>query len=394
MTMRTADFVPKTLVMPRQNRKPTGFWPCGIDWGYSGIKGMSPNKVFTLPNCAIKADNVKELGEPGPTDIVIRDGDGTWFVGDQALALMSDGGGMNYEMEMYGRNRYFSPVFRALVKAGLAFALSGNQFGYWSPENEKIVLQTGLPPRYRNADSADFREALAGKYDFEMRVGNAPFMRYRFEITQECIFIMDQAMGALASSIMDSTGRPVPSQAKIMRQKTLCLDPGFKTLDVYNISSGAILGAPQTYDNLGMQEVYTRASAEIMNRYGKEMSVPAMQAAAKNGYFNAFNRRQMTTEKVFFGDILERANMSVCNDAITKILNNWNYLQDHDNLVITGGTGDAWFPIISERLRGMGNLSIISSNRNDTSLSNVFGNVRGYYFYLVERLARKGVSGR
>lgn len=390
MTMQTSIFVPSTQVLPRQNRSVPGFWPGGIDWGYSGIKAMSPNKVFSLPNCAVKVENIKEVGEPSPTDIVIHDEEGTWIVGDQALSFMGDGDGTNYEMELYGRNRYFSPLFRALIKTGLAFTLSGNQFGYWNPDKEKIVLETGLPPRYKNTDSAYLREALAGKYDFEMRVGGAPFMRYRFEISPDWIFITDQALAALGSSIMDSTGRPIQSQKKIMRQKTICFDGGFKTCDVYEISNGQPTSL-ETYDNLGMQEVFKRASAEIMKKYGKDMSVPAIQAAARRGYFNAFNRRQMTTEKIFFGDILERANLSVCSEALGKLLNNWNYLQDHENLVVTGGTGDAWFPIISERLRGMkGTLSILSSNRNDTSLSNAFGNARGYYFHLVSHLARKG----
>ena len=392
--MRTSDFVPKTQILQRMNRTVPGYWPIGVDWGYSGIKGLSPNKAFILPNCAIKAENAAEVSDPDPTDIVVRDEDGTWFVGDLALSLMGTDGGMNYEMEMYGRNRYFSPVFKTLMKVGIGFALSRNQIGCWDPAREKVVLQTGLPPRYRKADSPDFKEALSGKYDFEMRVGNGPFMRYRFEIDPEGVFIMEQARGALASSVMDAAGNVVPSQAKLMKQRTLCIDPGFKTLDVFNIASGVPIGEPQTFDNLGMQEVYLRAAAEIMNRYGKEMSVPAMQVAAKNGYFTSFNRRQMTTEKIWFGEILERANMSVCSDAVAKILTNWDYLQNHDNLIITGGAGDAWAPIIKERLRGMENLSIISSNRNDPSLSNVFGNVRGYYFRLVNRLSRKGASVR
>ena len=45
-------------------------------------------------------------------------------------------------------------------------------------------------------------------------------------------------------------------------------------------------------------------------------------------------------------------------------------------------------PIIQERLKNMETLELVSANKNDVTISNVYSNVRGYYYYLVGYLER------
>ena len=388
--MKLSKFVPSTCLVSKQNKTVPGFWPIGIDYGFSSVKGFAPNKYFSFPNCAVrlKNDTYNILGEPAPTDIAIRDSDGLWIIGQQALSLMDSENANNYEMEMYGRNRYFSPVFGALMKTGLAFGIVGNSASSWDASAEKIYVQTGLPPKYRKGDSGYMKEALTGDYDFEIKVGAGDFQRIRFSLAPDRIFIMDQPKGALMSSVTGVNGNISSSQSSILRDNTLIMDPGFKTLDIYNISGGLLQGTPQTYDNLGMLEVYQRAADSILKKYHKDMSVPEMQVAMMKGYFNAFDHRKLQSYRVGFDSIVETACEAVCSEAVSKILTNYNFLRDHQNLVITGGTGDAWFSSIKTKLNGMSSLSIVSANRNDPEVSNVFSNVRGYYFYLVNYLSR------
>jgi len=54
-------------------------------------------------------------------------------------------------------------------------------------------------------------------------------------------------------------------------------------------------------------------------------------------------------------------------------------LQEFKYLLVTGGTGAAWSEYITEHFTGMQNLKIIFGNRNDTTLPQIFSNVRGYY---------------
>ena len=56
-------------------------------------------------------------------------------------------------------------------------------------------------------------------------------------------------------------------------------------------------------------------------------------------------------------------------------------------LVVTGGTGEAWWYMIKDEFKGLKTLTVLSGNEN-SELPFTFSNVRGYYFYLY-RTVRK-----
>ena len=316
---------------------------------------------------------------------MIRDADGTWVVGELALQMMADSGGMNYEQEMYGRTRYFTPTFRAITKVGLAIGLMQNFIGAWDGI-APITIQTGLPPKYLLSDRDDLKDSMAGNYDFEIKIGKAPFERFRFTVNRENVFVMDQPMGTMVSCVTDKNGSISKEQSKLLERRTLIADPGFNTFDTYDIASKMLHGEPQTLD-IGMGEILKRTADVLNQRYGMTLNITDMQIALRKGYVTHYMRRERRTEKIEFASILAEKNREVCLEAMGKMEAMYSYLQFHDNLVVTGGTGDAWFNMIREYFAGMSTLSVISGNRNDPQLPNNYSNVRGYYMYRVGRMA-------
>lgn len=380
------NFATKTQVIARQNKAATNGWVLGIDNGFSSVKGFAPNKAFTFPNCAFKLpDHYETFAEPSASDIVIRDAEGTWAVGEQALLMMADSGGMNYEQEMYRRTRYFTPTFRAITKVGLALGLAANYIGAWDGI-APIIVQTGLPPKYLMSDREDLKDSMAGDYDFEIKIGKAAFVRCKFTINRENVFVMDQPMGSMVSCVTDKNGVISREQSKVLERRTLIVDPGFNTFDTYDIASKMLHEEPQTLD-IGMKEILSRTAGELNSRYQTNLTITDMQIALRTGFVKKYYRKERRTERIEFADILEQKNKEVCLEAMGKLEAMYNYLQHHDNLVITGGTGDAWFPMIKEYFAGMSTLSVISGNRNDPALPNNYSNVRGYYLFRIGKMA-------
>ena len=71
----------------------------------------------------------------------------------------------------------------------------------------------------------------------------------------------------------------------------------------------------------------------------------------------------------------------------------YNNLLDYKYLVLTGGTGEAWYKIFEEQLSGMPNLTLVPGNKNTEGLGPdgealpfIFSNVRGYYIFLQRKL--------
>ena len=387
--MLLSNYTTKTEIRDRENKTVDGFWPVGIDYGFSAVKGFSPNKIFCFPNCAVPVDSFASLVDPSSEDIYLRDKNGMWIIGAKAHELIKSGEAMNYEPELYGRNRYFSPSFRAVMKAGLGIALIGNTVKKY--QNEPIVVQTGLPHEYKSTDTDLLMDTLEGTYDFDLRVGTKPFQHFHFVIERKNIMrLMDQPMGSLFSAITDDNGEQGALGRKVLTSDTLVFDPGFKTFDTYEVASGKFRSS-NTYDTLGMHEVFQRTVRDLRKKYNADLSVLGMQDLLRKGYVVSLTREmgRIKTYRKSFDDELEKNTKDVCMEAIQKVLSVYNYLQYHDYLIVTGGTGNAWFSIIEDYFRDMENLTILSANRNDTTLSNTYSNARGYYFFLIGMLQRR-----
>ncbi|MBQ6213300.1 MAG: hypothetical protein IJJ57_10475, partial [Ruminococcus sp.] len=87
-------------------------------------------------------------------------------------------------------------------------------------------------------------------------------------------------------------------------------------------------------------------------------------------------------------DIVDKCSHDICMEAINSIRTIYNNLLEYQYLLITGGTGDAWFKIIKEYFSKMEGLNVVAANRT-TKIPQIFSNVRGYYLYSVNKLNAK-----
>lgn len=383
--IKTSNFKTKTLNLERSNVSANSAWGIALDIGYSAVKGFSPNAVYCFPSYARKiTTEMLSLAQPSPNDIQYRDeytGE-TWLVGVAAQNMITSDDSQDSVQELYGRNRYFSPMFNVIARVGLALGMMSNSYG--SPNGKNIVVQTGLPPAYLKSDTDLIKEALSGAHDFSIKLGNKQWERFTFDLPEENIWVMAQPMGTLLSIATDNNGKFIPEAKKYFSSSMLIFDPGFGTFDVFNIRN-RLIQSYETFDNLGMKRVLQETSDEIYKTHKTEIPVPAMQKYLETGEIKVIDRRAHKTTVKPFGDILEDKNKMVCEEAINKINSVYNDLIDHDYLVITGGTGAAWNDIVMEYYKDMETLKIIPGNQND-SLPYIFSNVRGYYMYMIGKL--------
>ena len=383
--INTSNFKTKTPNLERSNVSANSAWGIALDIGYSAVKGFSPNAVYCFPSYARKiTTEMLSLGQPGPNDIQYRDeytGE-TWSVGVAAQNMITSDDSQDSIQELYGRNRYFSPMFGVIARVGLALGMMSNNYG--SPNGKNIVVQTGLPPAYLKSDTDLIKEALSGSHDFSIKLGNKQWERFTFDLPEENIWVMAQPMGTLLSIATDNNGKFIPEAKKYFSSSMLIFDPGFGTFDVFNIRN-RLIQSYETFDNLGMKRVLQETSEAIYKTHKTEVPVPAMQKYLETGEIKVIDRRAHKTTVKPFGDILEDKNKMVCEEAINKINSVYNDLIDHDYLVITGGTGAAWNDIVMDYYKDMETLKIIPGNQND-SLPYIFSNVRGYYMYMIGKL--------
>lgn len=388
--IHTENFKTRTEIRARQNPKKQGFWDIGLDIGYSGVKGFSPNKVFCFPAFAKKVpEGLVSIAKPSDKDIQYKNletGD-IWDVGEaaQARATTNDS-----ELALFGRVRYYNEMFQVLAKVGFALSLMKNKFG--APGGEDIIsVETGLPPEYIKSDANILKEALAGQHHFALKIGSGQWQEFHFTITEKQIDVMDQPMGTLVSVSTASNGKPSADAQNYFSSKVIIMDAGFGTLDIYNIDKGKIQTKPETIDDMGMKQVFKNTIADIYDLYEKEITIPGMQELLESGEIKVrkkaekhSNTRAVGTARVNFSDYLEKNSKNVCISALNHICDTYGGLIDHDYLIITGGTCAAWAPIIREYFGANETLTILSGAHND-DLPAIYANVRGYYMFALNR---------
>jgi len=78
----------------------------------------------------------------------------------------------------------------------------------------------------------------------------------------------------------------------------------------------------------------------------------------------------------------------VCKEVIERLSSIYNYFVDYDYIIATGGTFEAWKDVFINAFKDVEDLRVIPANINNVSVSTVYSNVNGYYYYLSNMLGR------
>lgn len=413
--IETMDYRTKTLMIETANVTVDHYWPIAIDIGYSSVKGFSPNGIFAFPSYAKNLKkNPKLYGELHDDEILYRDGDtgDIWRVGRSAQEMVNNLDTEDSEQELFGRTRYFSQLFKVLLRTGLALGTLSNGAGEYN--ETPIYVQTGLPPKYLDEDSRYLIEVLSGTHEFAIKTSQHPnFVNMKLNIPKQNIEVMSQPEGTLMNLVMDDHGNGRSNARTLFQSNIIIFDAGFGTLDLFDIKNRKS-SSKETFSQFGMREILDRTAKKIKKETGVFLPPSAMQNALESGTVLVKKRNgiMLSSRKQSFSDLLESATEEVCREAVEKIINIYDGLFEYQYLVLTGGTSAAWEKYIREYFQEVEDLTIIAGNEYSRSstrddlpddVSNeqkralelekqksdiIFCNVRGYYMCLINYLRR------
>ena len=358
-----------------------------LDIGYSSCKGVSESGTFMFPSFAMKIPEGSRsvFGSSEKSDVIFHDhttGE-KWAVGELALKMLKSGDVKEGKDALFGRDRYSSPLFRIIASTGLAIGLYPNTGG-------RVRLQTGLPPDYMLSDKPKLVSALAGDYDFSLKIGAGEEQLYRFHMDENDIYCMEQPLGTLFALASDRDGHIMPEAEELMKSNILIFDAGYGTLDIFSIQNGRVSpGANSTFDDLGMRTVFEKTVHKIHEQWGMEVSVPFLQNCLEDGRIRIMDRKTRSSRFEDFSSILVQCVEETAQAALERLDANYGGLFETDILVLAGGTSCAWDKIVREHYKDMETLKIVAGNKN-TGLPGVFSNVKGYYARLLGAMRASG----
>jgi plasmid segregation protein ParM len=372
--METSIFATKSEIREHKNPSFGNVHIIGLDMGYSGVKCFHENGNFVFPNYCQKIEG-EIFGDLSRNDLIYEDlksGD-RYYVGALAIKSLSEDSTVA-EDKILGRNHYGHMDF--LIKFRTALGLAR-----WDIlEDEPLFIQTGLPPAYIKTDEMLLRNAIQQSHDFAL-ISCGKRKEFHIDITAEDVDVMYQPMGTFYSVTTDQFGNLTNDLKTFRNSDLLVFDGGFKTLDKFVIQNKK-LEEKDTDENLGMKRILeeTRNSMqEDLKRKGYSVSVslPAMQQCLKNGVVRINDRINFTVKEFPIEEYLKKANDLVCKEAFDSIK---DYVFNIKYLIMTGGTGSAWYGYFKDKLKRIPTLKVISGDYN-SNLPAFYANARGYYMY-------------
>ena len=388
--MDTKLFKTKQVLWNKTNRKVKGFYGVALDIGYSAVKGIGPDMVYCFPSYA-KPCGGNERFDFGCDDtevILYRGEDGEiWSIGAYAQDMVERGDTNDTLEASCDRYWFLTPKYLVLFRVGLAFGARYNP-------GEPIKVQTGLPPAYMG-DRGEYVDALIGDHRFSIKVGNGEWEDFEISLTHEDIFVIPQPIGTLYALVQDNHGRVITEALnKFMNARILIVDGGFGTLDEYDIAKGTAMKS-LSLSNLGMKRVLQETINCISQEYNTEVSVPEMQKVLGEGGVRVLDRKRHKSAQKPISQMLSKSSTKVCTEALQKMDADFNYLIDHNYLILTGGTSGAWKHHIKDYYKDMETLQVVYA-ADKTKLPIFFANVEGYYtallFHLDEVVSKLEVS--
>ena len=360
------------------------FWIIAVDIGFSSVKGLAPNKRFCFPSYVKKMNS--RLMSIDEEDIYYRDKDGTYLIGTKAQDLVR-ADDTNDTDSSFDRNRYFTKEFVILARTAVAIGLMNNE-ERGNQGQLRPFVQTGLPAAYLKADAPKIKAAFSQPGTYEIKIGSGKWLQFENTLKSSDINVTSQPAGTLNSILFDDNGEPRKQARQIMEKNIIIADIGFGTFDPYGVVNREKV-LEESINNLGMKRVLEVASEYIYKEFNMDIKIPQMRKCMKDGYFKIVDIQQMTSKKIPLDNYIERACKEVATQAATKLYEMAGYFQDYDILVVTGGTGAAWFDYFKEALAGMEDLEIIPGN-DGNELPIYYANARGYYMSAYRRLRKAG----
>ena len=378
--METKLFSTKTERRIKTNPGIDGVHILGLDMGYSGPKGFCENGNFIFPNFCKKITG-ELFGDLSKNDMVYEDvstGE-KFFVGAKAVKDL-DEDSVTSEDSIYGRNHYLDRDFRIIYETALGLA-------FWDikTDGSDVFLQTGLPPEYLKRDEHLIRSVMEGRHQFALTIGNEKRF-FDINLTSKQVDVMMQPMGTYYSLVIDNDGNIKPSIRDYSGANLLVFDGGFGTLDTFLLKNND-LKSQTTNPELGMRRVLDETRKLIEADLGVVVSIPAMQNVLKRGKVRVTDYITLSVNDYEIDEYLKKANEIVREEALMSIRTSVPNLK---YLIMTGGTGAAWFEYFKERLNIPG-LTVLSGGY-ESNLPATYANARGYYMFRLnqEKLRKRG----
>lgn len=367
-----------------------------IDPGFDSMKVVANGKPFKFPFNVVETDERKMNDYNLQDDFLLhKDSHGTTSrVGQYARELVFENKDKDAAEAMmsdfYSERRFTSSAFKIGLET--AIALSLQKSGLPPKFDGEIYLMIALPHACRNRYAPSVVGTSAGEHQFFLRAGVGQETEYQFHIKEQNIFTISQTIASILGETSDDKGN-------IDRQKffylsngpTLILDGGYYTMGIVEMSKGGSVDDDKTESDTehAMRNVNMAVAEEIkQQRPDIHHYVIEYLLSQANGTLRYMDHGHVAT--IDLNKIRKAQIRRICQDFIRYLNTKYNNLLDVNYVLVTGGTGACFYPILS----GFYEKNGIMDDKHLLLASSLLGGTKHPIEYSIAIGAYKGLRGK
>ena len=165
---------------------------------------------------------------------------------------------------------------------------------------------------------------------------------------------LSQAVCALLGAASDDEGYEDENSKVLEKLPVLVIDGGYKTVGLFKLTTIKMVDEAESNSDLAMGTVHKRVADRLQHEYGRtnihQFSIPAIiDDPHTNGEINY--EKDGNTATVNIANLLGEECDKVCDELIAYINQKYEGLLDIKQILITGGTGAAYYSRIMEYIQ-------------------------------------------
>ena len=279
------SYIRSKTVAKRKNSKqsdttiqPSDTLTVGLDIGYGVVKAVTNQAAIAFPSVMGHAHEIKfqqeSIQQKYPGD-QITDEDGSWFVGDLALAQIPSG----ELLRLRGRTANEKTMGNAFRLRLAKIAVGKLVAGTWGRDAVHLRLAVGLPVDHMR-DADELKSTLRGQHLIQTDA-----CEVIANITD--VMVMPQAYGAIYSQMLTTDGELNVAHTSM---RTGVVDVGTYTVDIALDDDGEFVSSESGSVESGVYTAQERIAAMIERDYREKVPYKIVEQVLRNGIFTASGR--------------------------------------------------------------------------------------------------------
>lgn len=332
-----------------------------IDPGFDAMKVIANGIHFKFPFSAVETDERKMSDYGGRKEFILyKDRSGaTWRVGQYARTLMYENKSQQDDptAKLYTEERFISPEATVGILSAIAKAI--DLTGLYNEQADlDIRLIVALPHSVRNKYAPTVAGLVSGAQRFYMTFDDGEEKEYRFNIMEQNVLTVSQTIAAILGETSDDNGYIDESKYHYLANgPTLVVDGGYYTMGLVPVSRGGSVDDDhaESNTNYAMKNVNLGVAKEIADTRPdiKHYSVEYLLSQGESE-IRYMDKGQNKVVSIDLSIIREKKLQNVCNNFIRYLNKKYNDLIDFRYVLVTGGTGAAFFSQLLAYYKGTG----------------------------------------